>query len=38
MDSVGGALVPLLFGVVADVTSLPTALAVPVVCDLFIAV
>ena len=37
MGIVGGALVPLLFGVVADATSLAAALAVPVACYLLIA-
>ena len=37
MGIVGGALIPLLFGVVADATSLATALVVPVVCYLLIA-
>jgi MFS transporter, FHS family, L-fucose permease len=37
MGIVGGALIPLMFGVVADVTSLATALVVPVVCYLLIA-
>jgi MFS transporter, FHS family, L-fucose permease len=38
MGIVGGALIPLLFGVVADASSLTTALVVPVVCYLLIAV
>jgi MFS transporter, FHS family, L-fucose permease len=38
MGIVGGALIPLLFGVVADTSSLTTALVVPVVCYLLIAV
>jgi MFS transporter, FHS family, L-fucose permease len=38
MGIVGGALVPLLFGTVADASSLATALIVPVVCYLLIAV
>jgi MFS transporter, FHS family, L-fucose permease len=38
MGIVGGALIPLLFGVVADASSLTTALVVPVVCYLMIAV
>jgi MFS transporter, FHS family, L-fucose permease len=38
MGIVGGALIPLLFGVVADASSLTTALIVPVVCYLMIAV
>jgi MFS transporter, FHS family, L-fucose permease len=37
MGIVGGALIPLLFGVVADVSSLATALVVPIVCYLLIA-
>jgi len=37
MGIVGGALIPLLFGVVADATSLTTALVVPVACYLLIA-
>jgi MFS transporter, FHS family, L-fucose permease len=37
MGIVGGALVPLLFGVVADATSLAAALVVPVICYLLIA-
>jgi MFS transporter, FHS family, L-fucose permease len=38
MGIVGGALIPLLFGLVADASSLTTALIVPVVCYLLIAV
>jgi MFS transporter, FHS family, L-fucose permease len=38
MGIVGGALIPLLFGVVADASSLTAALVVPVVCYLLIAV
>jgi MFS transporter, FHS family, L-fucose permease len=38
MGIVGGALIPLLFGAVADASSLATALIVPVVCYLLIAV
>ena len=37
MAIVGGAIVPLLFGAVADVSSLATALVVPVACYLAIA-
>lgn len=37
MGIVGGALIPLLFGKVADSTTLATALVVPVVCYLLIA-
>jgi FHS family L-fucose permease-like MFS transporter len=38
MGIVGGALIPLLFGMVADTSTLATALVVPVVCYLLIAV
>jgi MFS transporter, FHS family, L-fucose permease len=38
MGIVGGALIPLLFGAVADASTLATALIVPVVCYLLIAV
>lgn len=38
MGIVGGALIPLLFGMIADQTSLATALSVPVLCYLLIAV
>jgi MFS transporter, FHS family, L-fucose permease len=38
MGIVGGALIPLLFGAVADASSLTTALIVPVACYLMIAV
>lgn len=37
MAIVGGALIPLLFGAVADATSLATALIVPIACYLLIA-
>jgi FHS family L-fucose permease-like MFS transporter len=37
MGIVGGALIPLLFGAVADRTSLGAALVVPMVCYSFIA-
>jgi len=36
MAIVGGALVPLLYGAVADATSLSTALVVPTICYLLI--
>jgi MFS transporter, FHS family, L-fucose permease len=38
MGIVGGALIPLLFGMLADTSTLATALVVPVVCYLLIAV
>ncbi len=38
MGIVGGALIPLLFGVVADTTTLATALIVPIICYLLIAI
>jgi MFS transporter, FHS family, L-fucose permease len=38
MGIVGGALIPLLFGMVADTSTLATALVVPVICYLLIAV
>jgi MFS transporter, FHS family, L-fucose permease len=38
MGIVGGALIPLLFGIVADTSTLATALVVPVICYLLIAV